>query len=77
MDRVRPFLVLLAALAAWLGAPAAAQAAAPVNTTPAAPGGWQTAPYEVEISGTDADGGPLTAEWLINSTSSSARPPSS
>ncbi len=75
MDRVRPFLVLLAALAAWLGAPAAAHAAAPANTTPAAPAGWQTAPYEVEISGTDADGGPLTAEWVINSTSSSAAAP--
>jgi hypothetical protein len=75
MDRVRPFLVLLAALAASLGAPAAAHAAAPLNTTPAAPAGWQTTPYEVEISGTDADGGPLTAEWFINSTSASAAAP--
>ena len=75
MDRVRPLLVLLAALAACLGAPAAAHAAAPTNTTPAAPTGWQTAPYEVEISGTDADGGPLTAEWRVNTTFSTATAP--
>lgn len=66
MDRLRSSLVLLAALAGVLGAPAAAHAAAPLNTTPAAPTGWQSAPYEVDVDGTDADGGPLTAEWSVN-----------
>ena len=65
MDGVRPLLVLLAALAAWLGVPAAAQAAAPVNTTPAAPAGWVPS-YTVDVDGTDADGGPLTAQWRVN-----------
>lgn len=66
MDRVRSFVVLLATFAALLGAPAAAHAAAPVNSTPAAPTAWQSAPYEVDVDGTDADGGPLTAEWSVN-----------
>lgn len=65
MDRVRPSLVLLAALAALLGAPAAAHAAAPTNTTPAAPSGWEQS-YTVVVSGDDVDGGPLTAEWHVN-----------
>jgi hypothetical protein len=75
MASVRSSLALLAALAALLGAPAAAQAAAPTNTTAAAPAGWRTAPYAVEVSGEDVDGGPLTAEWIIDSTSSSATAP--
>lgn len=65
IDRVRPSLVLLAALAALLGAPAAAHAAAPTNTTPAAPSGWEQS-YTVVVSGDDVDGGPLTAEWHVN-----------
>ena len=40
------------------------------------PRGWQTAPYDGRRSpATDADGGPLTAEWLVNSTSSSGPGP--
>lgn len=72
---VRAPVTLLAFMLAFLGAPAAAHAASPTNTTPAAPAGWQTAPYEVEISGDDVDGGPLTAEWIINGSSSSATAP--
>jgi hypothetical protein len=68
-----PFALLV--FFALLGAPAAASAAAPTNTTPAAPAAWQTTPYEVEVSGDDVDGGPLTAEWLINSTSAAAPAP--
>lgn len=38
----------------------------PVNTTPAAPGDWQIAAYEVTLAGTDAEGGVVGWNWQVD-----------
>jgi Bacterial Ig-like domain len=38
----------------------------PVNTTPAAPTGWQTSPLALALSGTDADSGVARYEWRVD-----------
>lgn len=69
MAHGRSPLLLLAALAAVLAlpAPALAQGDAnlPVNTTPATPSAWQTAPYVVTLSGTDVEDPAVDIEWRL------------
>jgi hypothetical protein len=69
MAHGRSPLLLLVALAALFALPASAYAQGdptlPVNTTPATPGAWQTAPYGVTLSGTDVEDPAPIVEWRL------------
>ena len=64
----RSSIPLLCALVALLGLPASAFAETdpPVNTTPVTPAAWQTAPYAVALSGTDAGSGLDKMQWKLD-----------
>ncbi len=67
MAHGRSIISLLCAFAALFVVPAAASAQAPpTNDTPATPGGWMTAPYAVNLAGTDPEGTAVTMNWRLD-----------